>query len=86
MTKASGWQVLGAWLLAVSLLGGSSRAVAAPAAPEVGELEQPDGATLRAVPRGDEWRNWMETPEGYAVDRDREGYWRYLSSVVSSWV
>ncbi len=40
---------------------------AAPAAPIKLELSQPDGTEFTAVPRGDEFANWIETSEGHTI-------------------
>lgn len=51
---------------------------AAPAAPIVVTLYQPDGFEFQAVPWGDEWLNGMETAEGYTILLSPESkYWVY---------
>ena len=42
-------------------------------------LRQPDGTTFRAIERGDEWLRFFETPEGYIVRRDQDGYFKYFN-------
>jgi M6 family metalloprotease-like protein len=51
---------------------------AAPAAPIVLSLTQPDGTQFEAVPWGDEWLNGMETIEDYTIIQDPvSDYWVY---------
>jgi len=38
---------------------------------------QPDGQTIHLRNAGDEWFHWHETPEGYVVSKDSDGYWKY---------
>jgi len=53
---------------------------AAPAAPIVMTLSQPDGNEFKAVTWGDEWLNGMETLEGYTIYKDPlTNYWAYLT-------
>jgi len=55
----------------------SGAAWAGPAFPGLAELEQPDGSRFAARQRGDEWCNWTETADGYVIERDDDGSWRY---------
>jgi len=50
-------------------------ALAVPAAPITHRLRQPDGTTLQARLRGDEWNHWYETLQGVPLVRDRAGRW-----------
>lgn len=52
---------------------------AAPADPGVTRIRQPDGVRVRVRQRGDEWRNRVETEDGYTVAKDDDGYWYYVS-------
>lgn len=52
-----------------------SQAYAVPAAPVDDELFQPDGTKIKLRLRGDEFRNWRETEEGYSVIQDRVTEW-----------
>ena len=55
-----------------------SKAFAAPAAPVVVTLTQPDGGQFKAISWGDEWINGMETIDGYTILRDSAtDYWFY---------
>ncbi len=47
---------------------------AVPARPGLAMLRQPDGRTVEVRINGDENRNWLSTPDGYALLRDAEGY------------
>jgi len=40
---------------------------AGPASPQPIQLAQPDGTTIQAVMRGDEFQGWMETADGYTI-------------------
>jgi len=51
----------------------------APAAPGVFNLSQPGGITFSARGRGDERFNWMETADGYSIEKGVDGYWYYVS-------
>jgi hypothetical protein len=52
---------------------------AAPAAPGVFYLAQPDGSKIGARARGDERVNWMETADGYTIEKATNGFWYYVS-------
>ncbi len=63
-------------LTLILLLISSMTLQAGPVAPMVVELSQPDGTTFSAVPRGDEYANWMETTDGHTVIEEN-GTWYY---------
>ena len=65
-------------LLVASVI--SRAAYAGPAFPGMTEVVQPNGASIAVHLRGDEWNNWTETVEGYAIAQSRSGYWEYVSS------
>ncbi len=49
-----------------------------PAAPNVQKAYQPDGYAFKLRLRGDEWNNWHETLEGYAIIFQKENRtWYY---------
>jgi M6 family metalloprotease-like protein len=56
--------------------------LASSAAEVVYDLEQPDGRKIQALTRGDEWLNWEETTEGYAISRASDKYWYYVTEYV----
>lgn len=51
---------------------------AVPAAPDVFELEQPNGTVINARNKGDERNNWVETADGYTIDKGEDGCWYYV--------
>ncbi|MCL4535816.1 MAG: hypothetical protein M1370_11740 [Bacteroidetes bacterium] len=65
-------------ILAALSLGCSMYASAAPVAPVVITITQPDGTSFEAVPFGDEWMNGYETIDGYTIVPDPDtGFWYY---------
>lgn len=49
-----------------------------PAAPNIQKAYQPDGYTFKLRLRGDEWKNWHETLDGYGIifqKKDRTWYY-----------
>lgn len=56
----------------------STSAWSAPASPFPIISEQPDGSSVEVFRRGDEFVNWVETPEGYPlVKNTATGFWEY---------
>jgi len=53
---------------------------AKPASPFPFTVELPDGTTLELYKRGDEFRNWTESADGYTVLENNEGYWEFAES------
>ena len=54
-----------------------------PADPQLHELRQPDGTTIKVRLRGDEHYHWNKTAEGYAVIKDaKDGFWKFAQSVA----
>jgi M6 family metalloprotease-like protein len=70
-------KVIGLLILSIFLLISVTNVEAAPAAPIVITLTQPDGYEFKAITWGDEWLNGMETIEGYTIFRD---------SITNNWV
>ena len=72
---------LAALALILGLALGTAPAGAVPAKPGASkELAQPDGTTVRGHLYGDEWKNGLETRNGYTLARDRDsGYWEYAA-------
>jgi M6 family metalloprotease-like protein len=71
---------LATWVALLCLFGSVQRVWAAPAAPLVFELTQPDGTSFWAQQWGDEWSNGLETVEGYTIVLDEQtGYWVYAA-------
>ena len=44
-------------------------------------LEQPFGVTFNGYVRGDEWKNWYETIDGYTISKDLDGVLKYVNGV-----
>ena len=66
------------FVIIVYLLVSYLPALAVPAAPVFSEITQPDGPRIKVRTKGDEWRNWHETVNGYTVIRDKAtGWWHY---------
>lgn len=56
----------------------STSAWGAPASPFPIIAEQPDGSSVEVFRRGDEFVNWVETPEGYPLVKNAAtGFWEY---------
>jgi hypothetical protein len=53
-------------------------AFAVQASPDESEVYQPSGKVIKVFIRGDEWDNWVETSEGYTIEKGLDGYWRYV--------
>jgi len=53
-------------------------ALSVPASPDAGEVVQPDGTSVKIHLGGDEWNNWVETLDGYTIEKGHDGYWRYV--------
>lgn len=78
MKRVVGLVGLAVLTAAVCLFGSWQLVQAAPAAPIVFELTQPDGTTFWAQQWGDEWSNGVETITGYTIVLDEaSGYWVY---------
>lgn len=83
--KLIGIVIVCAVILMQSSAGSNSTPFSAPAAPGIFYLYQPDGSKISVSARGDERFNWMETTEGYSIEKATDGYWYYVSdrSVLS---
>ena len=46
-------------------------------------LSQPNGETLKAFLKGDEWQHWYETPEGYTIAKNFKNQWVYVKSILN---
>ncbi|MCL4693390.1 MAG: M6 family metalloprotease domain-containing protein, partial [Candidatus Hydrogenedentes bacterium] len=66
---------------AAAVLLGASGAWAGPAAPVTITLTQDDSTTFQARPQGDEFRNWLETMDGYTVVQEG-GAWFYAEQAA----
>jgi hypothetical protein len=52
---------------------------AAPNAPIIGTVFQPDGTKLKVRKKGDEWNSWVETVDGYLIIKNKETNWWYYA-------
>ena len=59
-----------------------SRAAAIPAYPGLITVKQPSGKTVSIYLRGDERNHWGETPDGYTLLRDGEGFWAFARATA----
>ena len=59
-----------------------SRAAAVPAYPGLMTVKQPSGKTVSIYLRGDERNHWGETPDGYTLLRDGEGFWAFARATA----
>ncbi|WP_166442649.1 M6 family metalloprotease domain-containing protein [Phragmitibacter flavus] len=76
--------VLAGMLAAVALGLSFSTLHAVSASGGESEFLQPDGQKVRLRNAGDEWFHWHETPEGYVVAKDDDGFWKYSQPKLSS--
>ena len=58
----------------------NSFVLAVVANPNPYDVIQADGQQIKVVQRGDEWNNWIETMEGYAIEKDSYGWWVYAGT------
>lgn len=58
----------------------SSCILAVVADPEPFVLTQPDGREMTVIQRGDEWNNWIETVNGYTIEKKDSGWWIYTGT------
>ena len=59
-----------------------SRAAAVPAYPGLITVKLPSGKTVSIYLRGDEHNHWGETPDGYTLLRDGEGFWAFARTTA----
>ena len=71
-------------ILATVHSGNNLSAIAAPAAPGVFYLAQPNGIKIGAQSIGDERWSWMETSEGYTIEKATDGFWYFVSDKNTS--
>lgn len=65
------------------LMFGAAQSMAIPANPAPGLVQQPDGTSITVQLRGDEFRNFLTTPDGYTVMQDATGVWRYAEPTAN---
>ena len=69
-------------LLSVLYALACSRAAAVPAYPGLITVKQPSGKTVSIYLRGDERNHWGETPDGYTLLRDGDGFWAFARATA----
>ena len=57
----------------------SKQVFAVPSAEIPQKLIQNNGAIVYAIQKGDEWNNWMETKDGYTIEKRKDGNWYYFT-------
>jgi len=62
-------------VVCLSLLG--QQLFAAPAYPQLVDYQLPDGTTITIQLMGDEKVKWAETPDGYSILLNQEGFYEY---------
>ena len=66
-------------LLFISWLCASARIMAVPACPEGAKVTQPDGTEITIYLRGDEYRHWHESKDGFLIAKSaKSGEWVYM--------
>ena len=66
-------------LIIILLFGLPGVSFSVPAAPDVFDIMQPDRHSFKALLKGDEWNNWVETEEGYSIKQGDDSFWYYIS-------
>jgi len=69
--------IFGKLTLTVAAAAIALSAQAVPAYPGIIETAQPDGTRVHVRLKGDERRNWAESPDGYSLLRNSRGYWTF---------
>ena len=64
-------------MIVMAMLLGITSVWSRPATRGVAQITQPDGSTLSIRLKGDEWRHYNTTADGYALTRDTRGYYVY---------
>ncbi|MDB5870274.1 MAG: family metalloprotease domain protein [Polaromonas sp.] len=77
------WAALAALFLSLCLAA-PKMAHAMPASPMPIQVVQPDGTTIQAVMRGDEFQGWMETSDGYTIVKNSfSGFYEFAQQSFS---
>jgi M6 family metalloprotease-like protein len=61
----------------VTVMFATQQTFAVPASTRPVNYQLPDGTEITIQLRGDEWVNWAETPDGFTLLLDSEGFWAY---------
>ena len=67
------------FLLLILIFALTNSSFAVKASPDIIEIKQVDNNVIKARIRGDEWDNSIETKDGYAIEIDNNGYWKYIT-------
>ncbi|MDY6036618.1 MAG: hypothetical protein SPI67_03950 [Paludibacteraceae bacterium] len=65
-------------LLLVVVVGTKAQPARVPAVREPIEVMQPDSTLLTVLLHGDEWKHWRTTIDGFVVEQDDKGFYRYV--------
>ena len=60
------------------LAGAKAQPARVPAVREPIEVMQPDSTLLTVLLHGDEWKHWRTTIDGFVVEQDDKGVYRYV--------
>ena len=60
------------------LAGAKPQPARVPAVREPIEVMQPDSTLLTVLLHGDEWKHWRTTIDGFVVEQDDKGFYRYV--------
>lgn len=71
-------QTLGSFVFAMAALCGTLPAFAIKANPKAIAVRQPDGTTIMVKVHGDENHHYTATLDGYRIEADSKGYYRYV--------
>ena len=74
---------MSAFLLTVFTLIGANNIMAVPAYPYPIQYEQPNGETITIKLMGDEFVHWAETPDGYTILHNNDGFYVYATKNLS---
>lgn len=67
----------------MALLLAATYAIASPANPRPRKVAQPNGDTITIRLIGDEYGSCHKSIDGYIIERDTNGYWRYVTAIVN---
>ncbi|MHC1726669.1 MAG: M6 family metalloprotease domain-containing protein [Syntrophobacteraceae bacterium] len=79
-TKTAGFLLL--LLFSAAILFPGAHCYAGPALDKPFLIAQPDGESFQARLRGDEWYNWTENLNGYAIEKGEDEVWYYVDTSV----
>ena len=65
-------------LFLIVVVGTKAQPARVPAVREPIEVVQPDSTLLTVLLHGDEWKHWRTTIDGFVVEQDDKGVYRYV--------